>query len=103
MRLKHGVSICRSIAMTADYLSSRVDSATPSSRKSSMKQAALKDDTRTGRLEAIDLFEKTGWDRKWANRPQKNRIQQLIAAGALIAAEIDRLRREEATPDCEKE
>jgi hypothetical protein len=31
------------------------------------------------------------WDIKWAKRGSKSRIQQLAVAGALIAAEIDRL------------
>ena len=31
------------------------------------------------------------WDPLWAKRDSKDRISQLVAAGALIAAEIDRL------------
>lgn len=38
-----------------------------------------------------DLFALTGWNAKYAKRPRHNRIRQLAIAGALIAAEIDRL------------
>jgi len=31
------------------------------------------------------------WDSRWAKRDGKSRIRQLVVAGALIAAEIDRL------------
>jgi hypothetical protein len=41
-----------------------------------------------------DFFKETGWDQKWAKRDKKGRIQRLAVAGALIAAEIDRLKRE---------
>ncbi len=37
------------------------------------------------------FFEETGWDEKWAKRDKKGRIHRLAVAGALIAAEIDRL------------
>lgn len=33
------------------------------------------------------------WSRRWAKKYDKPRIKQLVIAGALIAAEIDRLRR----------
>jgi hypothetical protein len=39
------------------------------------------------------MFAETGWPLKWAKRDKKNRLQQLTVAGALIAAEIDRLLR----------
>jgi len=35
------------------------------------------------------------WGDKWAKRGPKERLRQLVAAGALIAAEIDRLQRQE--------
>lgn len=38
-----------------------------------------------------EFFTETGWDKKWAKRGEKSRIRQLVVAGALIAAEIDRL------------
>jgi hypothetical protein len=44
------------------------------------------------------VFELTEWDYRWAKRDKKTRIQQLIVAGALIAAEIDRLQRVECSP-----
>ncbi len=37
------------------------------------------------------FFEETGWDTEWAKRDSKDRIRQLTVAGALLAAEIDRL------------
>lgn len=37
------------------------------------------------------FFDETGWHPDWAKRDNKDRIQQLAVAGALIAAEIDRL------------
>lgn len=40
------------------------------------------------------FFQETGWDERWAKRDKKGRIQRLAVAGALIAAEIDRLRLE---------
>lgn len=33
----------------------------------------------------------TNWDRKWAKKEKHSRLRQLVIAGALIAAEIDRL------------
>jgi hypothetical protein len=42
-------------------------------------------------LEPDRFFEETGWDYEWEKRREKSRIQQLAVAGALIAAEIDRL------------
>jgi len=39
------------------------------------------------------MFEETGWDPSYAKRSQKSRVQRLVVAGALIAAEIDRLKR----------
>jgi hypothetical protein len=35
------------------------------------------------------FFEETDWDKKYAKRKTKDRLHQLVAAGALIAAEID--------------
>ena len=40
------------------------------------------------------LFEETGWDMKLSKRHRFDRIRQLTVAGALIAAEIDRLQGE---------
>jgi hypothetical protein len=37
------------------------------------------------------VFNMTKWDMAFAKKKQKTRIQQLTVAGALIAAEIDRL------------
>lgn len=37
------------------------------------------------------IYEETGWELSGAKRPDKSRIRQLTVAGALIAAEIDRL------------
>lgn len=37
------------------------------------------------------LFRQTDWHPMWAKRESKSRIRQLTVAGALIAAEIDRL------------
>lgn len=37
------------------------------------------------------LFEETGFDRQFGRRDGKSRIRRLQIAGALIAAEIDRL------------
>ena len=39
------------------------------------------------------FFKETGWDKRWAKRDGKGRIRRLQVAGALIAAEIDRLQR----------
>jgi hypothetical protein len=39
----------------------------------------------------IDVFKLTKWNAGWAKRGAKDRIRQLTVAGALIAAEIDRL------------
>lgn len=36
------------------------------------------------------------WDAEWDKRGKHDRLRQLAIAGALIAAEIDRLQREEA-------
>ena len=36
------------------------------------------------------------WDRKFAGRYKKSRIEQLTVAGALIVAEIERIKRAEA-------
>lgn len=49
------------------------------------------------------MFSYTGWDKEWAKRQgfSGDRIRDLAKAGALIAAEIDRLQRE--TPDPEPE
>lgn len=38
-----------------------------------------------------EMFAETGWSPKYANRGEKNRVERLTIAGALIAAEIDRL------------
>jgi len=35
------------------------------------------------------------WDERWANRDKSGRIRDLVKAGALIAAEIDRLTKED--------
>lgn len=43
-----------------------------------------------------DMFRETGWCDEYAKRGKKTRKQQLVIAGALIAAEIDRLLAEEA-------
>jgi hypothetical protein len=43
----------------------------------------------------IEMFLQTGWDARWAKRDRKTRLRQLAIAGALIAAEIDRLLRNE--------
>ena len=43
-----------------------------------------------------EFFTETGWDKKWAKREEKSRIRRLVVAGALIAAEIDRLQAIEA-------
>ena len=37
------------------------------------------------------LFEQTGWNLDFAKRDKKSRIRRLAVAGALLAAEIDRL------------
>ena len=42
----------------------------------------------------LDFDEVWPWDRYWW-KPSKNGIRNLVKAGALIAAEIDRLQREE--------
>ena len=39
-----------------------------------------------------------GWDRKWWKPSPDNRIRELEKAGALIAAEIDRLQRQAVKP-----
>lgn len=43
------------------------------------------------------VFEQEGWpwEPKWDKRKKHNRLRQLIIAGALIAAEIDRIQRQE--------
>lgn len=38
-----------------------------------------------------------GWDSKWDHRKKSDRVRQLAIAGALIAAEIDRLQRCESS------
>lgn len=38
------------------------------------------------------------WSREWAKKHNKTRLHQLAVAGALIAAEIDRLQRAEPRP-----
>jgi len=38
-----------------------------------------------------EMFFPPNWRLDWAKRDGKSRIQQLVCAGALIAAEIDRL------------
>ena len=45
------------------------------------------------------FFRETGWHYRWAKRGAKTRIRQLVVAGALIAAEIDRLSAMEANRD----
>ena len=57
--------------------------------------SALKPKTVLGVVKAEAFFEKTQWANIWAKRNGKTRIQQLVVAGALIAAEIDRLKRKE--------
>lgn len=47
-------------------------------------------------ISPLCFFRETGWNHHWAGRDGKTRIQQLACAGALIAAEIDRLLRREA-------
>lgn len=42
-------------------------------------------------LDAYYFFNRTNWHWQYAKRDNKNRIQQLTVAGALIAAEIDRV------------
>ena len=37
-----------------------------------------------------EVFLETNWSRAWAKRASKSRLRQLVVAGALIAAEIDR-------------
>ena len=50
------------------------------------------------------IYDLTWWDQKWFKRSDKNdmrpenMIPNLVKAGALIAAEIDRLKRKEAAP-----
>ncbi|MDR2947552.1 MAG: hypothetical protein LBV79_12520, partial [Candidatus Adiutrix sp.] len=54
-----------------------------------------------------DFFAQTEWDEQWAKRQGwwakrqgwQNRLRDLAKAGALIAAEIDRLQREETDDD----
>ena len=41
-----------------------------------------------------ELYPKN-WDKKWDKRKNHTRVRQLAIAGALCAAEIDRLQREE--------
>lgn len=38
-----------------------------------------------------DMFRATEWDWKWAKRNKMSRLRRLQVAGALIAAEIDRV------------
>ncbi len=40
------------------------------------------------------VFYPITWSKKWAKRSSKSRLRQLVVAGALIAAEIDRLLKE---------
>jgi len=42
-------------------------------------------------IQPIDFYP-ANWSQKWAKRDSKTRIRQLVVAGALIAAEIDRLK-----------
>lgn len=46
-----------------------------------------------GRVDITPMFffEETAWDTEFAKRDGKDRIRQLTVAGALLAAEIDRL------------
>jgi len=46
-----------------------------------------------GLVTPSDIFDETGFDTQWAKRDNKSRVRQLAVAGALIAAEIDRLQR----------
>lgn len=52
------------------------------------------------------LYDLTWWDQKWFKRSDKidarpeSMIPNLVKAGALIAAEIDRLRRKMEIPSC---
>ncbi len=43
------------------------------------------------------------WDGQWDKRKKHSRKRKLVIAGALIAAEIDRLLREEQTPAVKRE
>ena len=45
-----------------------------------------------------NIFFPCQWDKKWAKRDKKTRVEQLTIAGALIAAEIDRLLLLETSP-----
>lgn len=60
--------------------------------------SSFKPKTVLGVVKAEAFFEKTQWASIWAKRDSKTRIQQLTVAGALIAAEIDRLKRKGAEP-----
>ena len=51
---------------------------------------------------AIEFVDPWPWDREWDKRKKHNRIRQLEIAGALIAAELDRLCRVTAEPDDRK-
>lgn len=44
------------------------------------------------------LFHLWPWDREWWKPKPRDRIRELVKAGALIVAEIDRLQRSRATP-----
>lgn len=48
-----------------------------------------------GLITPSDFFNETCWAGKWTKRDNKTRMERLAVAGALIAAEIDRLSRQE--------
>lgn len=52
----------------------------------------LPDDRRAYEFDVINLWP---WDRRWYKPSPDNRIKELAKAGALIAAEIDRLQNAE--------
>lgn len=50
---------------------------------------------------SMELLELWPWDKKWWKPTPHDRIKELVKAGALIAAEIDRLQRLKTAPPVE--
>ena len=67
------------------------------------EKTVVREEHMTADIEPEAFFAQTGWDwYSWANRESKGRIECLAIAGALIAAEIDRLNRRQETALCPK-
>lgn len=56
----------------------------------------LFENCRTGVFLSIKRFALWPWDMKWWKPSPENRVKELVKAGALIVAEIERLQRKEA-------